>query len=994
VDFQLLGPFEVWHDGSRVDVGAGHQLRVLVTLLLNANRPVTSERLCEVLWPNPADRKPKSVITYVSRLNGRFKAAGAGEVTITNEPSGYVLRLDRKHIDLVRFERLRDEARQALAEDDDQLARGLLHDALDLYRGEFLADLEIDHVEARTRKTLAEAHLDTLADVAELELAAGNHRWVRDRLPDVVRENPMRQRLAAAVMEAYLLDGEPERAVAVYDQTNEALHAQRGMRTSAKLKDLLWLAQYGTARTSLPPRPVGFVGRRDQIDAILTAAGRAAAGSNAELVWISGMPGVGKTALAVHAAYEVANRFSDGTLYIDLHGYTPNVVSIQPAEALDQLLRLLGVPAGNIPPTIEGRMARYRAWLDGTRTVVILDNVETERQVEQLLPVAPGCLAIVTSRHVGGPRAGTRLHLDPLPDAEAVQLLCNVAGRQRVSSDWTLAGEIVRRCGCVPLQVKVVATQFLEHPSWPLGHLAVLLREHSPLHLDSGSADQTGEAACAVSYQHLTQEQQRLFRLVGRSPCPDLEAHAAAALARTSLPGARALMADLHRVSLLTEITPERYRMPDLLRAYAASLPVEPGSDVRQELRPLLDHYLTVTAAAVAVAFPHDRDRQPAVAAADSASRQFSSYGDALGWLSTEYANLVAIVRYAAAQGERDYCWRLAVLLWRFFYTTGRLKDWSETLELAKGLLETEPTDPHGIAQVLLRLSGARWFTGELETAVELAGRALSWSTRLGDVLGEAEALCALAFPEIGLGCYPQAREHLEQALDRYERLGDLRGKASALDNLGVLEERAGELVPAERHHEQAYALLKQLGHRFGQAYSLDNLGGVRQKLGRLEEAMANHREALALAEEIGARSVQSQTLNSIGNALRRSGRLDEALESHRKALRIAEAIGNINACADVHNDLGETRRARGEHREALASHGVARELAEGIGDRRQAARAELGMARARHALGRHQQALANWQAAIDRYRTLNLPEADAVVRERDLLDCACHASR
>lgn len=995
MDFRLLGPFEAWHDGNRVNVGAGKQIQVLVALLLRANRPVGLHRLAEVAWPNPADRKAKNVITYVYRLNRAFKDAGATDVVIDTESTGYVLRARPEQIDYVWFERLRERARQLSAAGDIAAAGSTLHEALRLYLGEFMADLEPEPGDLNLRDSLAEAHLDLLGDLAEHELAAGNHRWVRDHLQPILRDQPMRQRLAALLMEALLLDDDPERAVEVYRRTKDALDDERGMLPSRRLKDLMWRAQFGEARTSLPPVRNEIIGREDELAAMDTSVSRAGMRLDGpEVVWISGMPGVGKTAIAVHAATRAAQTLRHAQLYVDLRGYTPNVAPMTPAEALDQLLRLLGVPAGNLPPTIEGKIAKYRAWLDGNRAVIVLDNAVSERQVEPLLPVSPGCLVIVTSRHVGGPHAHARIHLDPLPLAAAVRLFTNVVGRQRVREQWSQVEEIVSHCGRVPMQIRVVATQLLQHPTWPLDHLVRLLRAHSALQLDAAAADESGAAACAVSYGQLGDDQQRLFLLFGLAPSAELDGHAAAALVGVAVPRATALLADLHRVSLLIEVAPERYQMPDLLRSYAVSLATAQQRDVPSMLRPLLDYYLTTTAAAVAAAFPFDRHRQPPVPTVNGHRARFDGYRDALQWLSAEHACLVAAVRYSASIGDADYTSRLALLLWRYFYTTGHFHDWSATLELTLRLIAgetvTSKTDERTLADVLLRLSGARWAMGELGTALELAERSLRSWTAVGDRRGEADALCAMALAAKALGRYPAARGHLESALRRYETLDDLQGQASTLGNLGVLDERERNFADAESHHLRAGELLIRIGHLPGQMHSRDNLGSVRQHLGRLDEAMADHQAALELAVRIGDRGGEGHALNNVGNVLLRQGRPAEAINYHNRALAIANETGDLNLRTDAHNDLGEACRAAGMPEAALRSHLVALELAAESGDTRQRMRAHLGVARALHATDRHADAAEHWQAAISGYRDLDATEAAAVASELRANSCGC----
>ena len=981
VDFRLLGPFEVWHDGERIDVGSGQQVQVLVALLLRPNRPVSQGQLAEKLWASPADRRPKNIITYVSRLNRLFRAGG---VTIDTEFTGYVLRVQPEQIDYQRFTRLREQARQRAGDGDHEAARADLLEALALYRGPLMSDLDLDGAELRIREDLQLARLDLLGDLAELELKAGNHRWVRDTLQPVVNEDPMRQRLVALLMRALLRDGDPERVVTLYHQAKDALEFHRGMSPSRQLKELLLRAQYGEARTSLPPAPTALIGRDTELRTIELSVQRAMRRRDgAEVVWISGMPGVGKTATAVHAATTAAAHFRDAQLYVDLRGFTPNVPPMSTVEALDQLLRLLGVPSQNVPPTVEGKLARYHAWLHGARAVIVLDNAESEDQIVPLVPPTPGCLVLVTSRHVGGPRADTRIHLDPLQLEAAVALFAGIAGRHRVQDEWSTVEEIVLRCGRVPFQIRVAATLLLQHPTWPLAHLETLLREENGLPLHA-VADSDGTAALAVSFRHLGHDQRELFRLFGVVPCAQLDGYAAAALIGTSVRRARALLADLHRVSLLIEVGPERYEMPTVLRSYAGTLAGETRAG-----QAMLDYYLATTAAAAAAAFPFDVDRQPRVTVSDGRGPRFDGFDDALHWLSTEHTNLASLVDYAVDHGNADYAARLALLLWRYFYLAGHAEPWEHTLAATLPMLPDKP--PGGLAaHVMLRLSGARWYVGKFSEALELAQRALRAWTAADDLGGQADARCAMALAAKDMARYDDASTYLQGALRRYDELADRRGQANALDLLGVVCERRGDLAAAESHHQRACELLRQIDHLPGLLHSTDNLGSVRLLLGRPEEALIDHEAALALAIRLGDRAGQGHALNNIGNVLHQLGRLDEAIDHHGRALDIAVSSGNLNLRTNALNDLGATYRTAGTHPESLKSHQMALELARKTGDTRQRLRAHVGSARALHATDHHADATEHWVEALAGYRELDAAKATAIADELETLSCRC----
>lgn len=981
MEFRMLGPFEAWHDGMPVDLGDLQQRHALVVLLLHANRPVSTERLIDIMW---GDKRPKTnlVTGYIAKLRRVFRDSGADDTTIDTTPTGYVLRIRDEQLDTARFTGLCAAAGRA----DDPGARArLLHEAIDLWRGDYLEDLDIDRVGGPEVISLDEARLDAVEDLAELELAAGNHRWVRDRLRPLVHADPSRQGLAILLIRALLAGGDRVRAMDVYHRTRAALD-EYGMKTAPELRGLARLAQYGSPTTSLPPRPPRFTGRHAELAAVESHAKLAVDGAGPVTVWLGGMPGIGKTALAVEVAYRLRGTFPDAQLFVQLNGFTQNVEPTAPAAALTRLLLDLGVPAEQVPQTTEGKVALYQDKLFDTRTLVVLDNAASSDQVRLLLPASPTCLAMVTSRGSGDVEASVRL--GPLPAGDAAELFRNLVGDERLRGRLPEVTEVVSRCGRVPLQIRVVASQFRRHDNWPLDHLVRLLDETGP----ARPGDEAVTVASAVSYQQLDVPQRGLFRLFGSNPGQDLSVPGAAALAGCDVPVARTLLDDLHGMSLLEESVPERYHMLDPLKDFATGVHA-PGAPDEQTagLARLLDFYLVGSGNAVATAFPFDRAQQPAVDRASAVAPAFHEQGDALTWLSSERVNLVEAIRYATGHRMVEHAWQLSVLLWRYFYTHGHLRDWADTLELALQVTAAGgAADQLGQAHVLLRLSGACWQAGDLTRALELAVQALPKWEALGDPRGVADTRCAIALASMDLGDDDLAIMHFTAALETFEKIGDRRGRANALSILGHLNELHGDLRMALGQQETAVALLREIGHTQGLAHALDNLGSVQQRLGRFAAALDSHETARKLAVSVGDRGVEAYALNNIGNVHRQCARLDDALRNHDEAGRVAATIDDPTLRAQVSLDLGEVLRLRGDERSALRAYLTALDLAVETGDRRKQAQANHGVARALHALGDHARAAGHWRAAVADFAELRQSEAAAVEREHGLLDCAC----
>lgn len=973
MDFRMLGPLEAWHDGSQVPLGDQQQRFVLVVLLLHANKPVSTDKLTDIVWGGTLERRTL-VRGYINKLRNAFRHA-AGEMGIDTTPTGYVLRVDEERLDTVRFERLCARAR---AVDDPHRSIELLRAAVDLWRGEFLEDIDIDRVGGTDVVGPDAGYLDAIGDLAELELLVGEHRSARDRLRRLVPADPTQQRHAELLMRALLASGDRVAAIRIFRGTSSAL-AEQGIEPGTVLRNLAARAERGAPASSLPAVPGPFLGRTAELAAIETAA---AAPGERRTVWLSGAPGVGKTGLAVAAAHRLRDRFPDGQLMVRLD--TPVTVG----DALTQLLGELGVPPEQIPATDGRKTTLFQTELYGTRTLVVLDNAATLDQVRPLLPEAEGCLTIVTSRRMGEPGAGTHLRLAPLSPTDAGALFAALTDPTRVRGRPAEVAEVVSRCAYLPIEIWVAAALFRRHATWSLEHLLTLLDRTGPWPAAAGQPGRS--SAVSVSYQQLTGAQRDMFRLLGHLPGPDLDVAGAAALADLDVGEARVTLDDLHEVCLLEEVAIERYRMLDPIREFAAAeVTVPPGRD--EALVRLLDFYLVTLARAVVTGYPFDRDQQPSVDRHSPVAPEFDDGRQALAWIDTERDNLVAAIRYAAGNDLPDHAWRLAVLLWRYFNTTSQLEDWLDTMNLALEIVSAGGDgDPYGQAHVLLRLATAHDRLGRLTEALELAARALPRWTGLGDVRGEAATLCALAIPTMQLGRHDEAIAQLETALAGYERCADRRGQGHALSMLGYVNGLRGDLETALRQQQAAVPMLREVGHTQGLAHVLNNLGTVQQRLGLLDDALASHQQAHELASSVGDLCVVAYALSNLGNVHRAGGRLAEAARHQARAMSVAATLSDADLRTQLYRDRGATARARGDQAEALRAFQAAVDLATGTGNRTHRAHAHRGVARTMHAANRHTDAAGHWQAAEDEFVALGLPEAVEVRAERAELGCAC----
>ncbi|WP_191305549.1 AfsR/SARP family transcriptional regulator [Lentzea cavernae] len=955
----MLGPLEAWHDHTAVPLGDQQQRFILVVLLLNANKPVSPERITEIVWPDNPERRTL-VRGYINKLRKAFDGTDA---EIERTPTGYLLRVDEEQIDSIRFDRLRAGATRAQQDNDQRRAVDLLREAVALWRGEFLEDINIDRIGGTEVIPPDEAHLDALGDLAELELHTGDHRSARDRMRRAVRIDPAHQKYAELLMRALIAGGDRVGAIKAFDAASGAL-AELGLEPGTVLRNLAERARRGEPASSLPSRPGGFTGRSEEL-AVIEAA--AAGSDERRAVWISGAPGVGKTGLAVEAAHRLRHRFPDGQLLVRLGGFTPNVTPLSVSEALTQLLTELGVPAEQIPDTVGRKATLYQTHLYGTKTLVVLDNAASPEQIRPLLPEARDCFAVVTSRRLGEPDISEHVRLAPMPAAEASALFQRLTGPSRVRGRSADVAGLVKRCGYMPVSITVAAALLRKHDRWSLEYLLGQMD-------DTGTWREDG-AAIHASYRQLDAQQQRVFRLFGHLPGPDVDIVGAAAFIGRDVAGTRKLLHELHEVCLLEEVAPERYQVLDSIKEFAALEP--PAADA---LERLLDFYLVTLADAVRVAYPFDRSALPTVERESPQAVRFTQENEALAWIIAERDNLMAAIGHA----DPDHAWRLASLLWRHFNTANRFDDWIDAVSSVR------PEDDYGRAHVLYRRSIANDRLGRHAEALDLAEQALANWTRRGDVPGEAAALCAIAVSAMQLGAHDKAAKHFEAALTKYQQCGDLRGQAHALSSLGYINEQHGRYDIAVRQHQAAVGFLRECGHLQGLAHVLNNLGANEQYLGMLDEAITHHLEAHDIAVELGDNCVMAYALTNIADAHRLAGRLTEAVHHHDLADRAAAGLTDVELQASLFRDRAATEKDRGDLGAALRLYQSLLDVAAGNGNRTHESYGQIGAARTLHAMDRHAQAVAHWDAAEEVLRDLDQPEADEVRRERAALTCAC----
>jgi tetratricopeptide (TPR) repeat protein len=677
-------------------------------------------------------------------------------------------------------------------------------------------------------------------------------------------------------------------------------------------------AMVAGVRSSLPPDTAAFTGREAELELIAAEAAQAARGTVAVRA-ITGMPGAGKTALAVHAAHRLAGEFPDRQLFADLHGHTPGREAVTPLDGLAGLLAAIGVEPRSVPPDLEGRSAMWRDRIAGQRALVVLDNAASSEQVAPLLPGTAGCLVLVTSRrHLADlPGVVVPVELEVLPDDEAVRMFIRLAPRA-AAEDPAAVAELTRLGGALPLAVSLLARVYARHRSWSLGDLAAEARMQ-PLTMTAEHASVA--AAFEVSVAHLEPAWQQFFWYLGLHPGTSFDVHAAAALRGICVAEARALLDALHGEGLLTETAWRRYGMHDLIRRYARDRLGQSISSGEQEtaMARLLDYYQHTAGLA-----RHDQA--------------------ALAWLRAERGSLLACLDYATT---RHMPGRIVALTAGLSEVLRRDGPWDEAVTrheraaLAAAGLRDRPAQ----ADALLSLAHAHWMTTNFPAAARTAARALAMFAELGDRHGEADASVLLAETQRQRAAYPAAALLLKRALSIYAELHDRFGQAKALISLAVVRRLTGEFSSAACTVQRAICLSRELGLQREHAQALVLLGDLRRDTGDLPAAITAAEQALSLNRDAGDQAGQARALWTLGAAQRAAGNYAAAATSLARGLDIWRSVGHSYCQASTLLYLGAVRRDTRDYPAAGAHMGEALRILRDNGDRGGVAEAltELG---------------------------------------------------
>jgi DNA-binding SARP family transcriptional activator/Tfp pilus assembly protein PilF len=925
----VLGPVTAWRDESEIDAGQPRQLAVLGMLATRANRVVSRGELVDAVWgEQPPATAEGGIYTYVAGLRRVLepdRPRRAPARVIVSGGGGYMLRLDPGCLDSGRFEECLGQARGLRESGDPAAAERSVAEALALWRGLAFAGVPGPFAEAERRR-LGELRTAAAEDRADLLLALGRAAEAVPDLTSLVAEHPLRERARGLLMIALYRCGRQAEALQVFHHARERLAEDLGIDPGSELtqihRQLLAMdpALAGRARpgeitlmaphaapspapspaaplAQVPPAQVpaeaaAFAGRTTELRRLHAMLPEA--GGDPPVVVVTGTAGVGKTTLAIRFARQVAPRFPDGQLYVNLRGFDPSSAPTEPTAALGAFFEALGVPPRQVPATLDAQTGLFRSLLAGRRVLLLLDNARSTEQVRPLFPGSQGCMVVITSRSqltgLVAAEGARPLPLGVLSPAEASELLAGRLGRERVADESDAAAELIGYCDGLPLALSVISARAVTRPVAALADLAAELRDARGRldALETGDEGTDLRAVFSWSYCKLSPSAARMFRLLGVHPGPDISAAAAASLAGLPASQARAALAELTRASLLTEGPAGRFGCHELLRAYAAEQAEAGESEAGRAAaqRRLLDHYVRTARAASTRLFPARGHVELPEALPDVSAEQFASYEGALAWFGAEHRVLHAVLAMAAGADLDRYCWMLA------WY-------WSPILKRR----------------------------GQLHEVAALQRTALTSALRLGDPVSLAHVHYDLGHVSARLGDFAACHEHLSQALDLFTQLGDGANIGQVRHGLALLFDRQGRYAEALENATEALRLRRAFAEPAVAAYSENAVGWIYAHIGQYAQALRHCRRALQLHRESGSRSGAADTLDSMGYAYAGLADYDQAIAHYEHALDIYHEIGDtesesgsLTRLGDVQLAAGMTVRARRSWEKALTA--------------------------------------------------------------------------
>ncbi len=989
-EFAVLGSLEVRSGSELLSVNGALQRRVLVMLLLEAGRVVPVSRLVAAAWNDePPDSAEHQVRKTVAKLRSRIPHGP--DIIVTDGP-GYRAVVDAGQLDLLRYQKLLRVARASLEAGEAEQAAGQLREALALWRGPVLSGSGGRVVDAAST-ALEEQRLTAAEQLYDLCIEAGEAAEVTGELRVLVDEHPLRETLRSRLMLALYHSGQQAAALDEFARARGQLADELGIDPGTELTGLherilrqdpsLTRPERAVSRVqhqvsdaphALPFDVPDFSGRSSELEWVCDAAGRALEGAPTVLA-LDGMGGGGKTALAIRAAHELAEQYPDGSLFIDLHGFTPGQTPLSAFQAQGDLLSAAGIPSEELPTVPAGRAARWQSYMRGRRMLLVLDNAAASEQVRELIPASSDSLVLITSRpRLTGLDGAEWLSLGALPEPESHQILRNTLGAERVEREPAAARELLRLCGGLPLAVRIAAARLANRPQWTVQRLVERLRDHDR-RLDELTSEGRGVAgALLLSYRSMPREQRTAFRLLGHHPGRYLDAEEAAALLDTDVLAAEDVLEELVDVRLLEAREPGVYALHDLVRSFVQRVAQsQKAPEDGQAVRRLLDHYLIAAERACDTLFPGRRH----FGHGDEIGREreeFDHKDKALQWLDQHRESLLAAVDAAYHEGLLWHAARLPRELG--FHSSIRAYDASANAALEKGVSASRQLGDRSLTRLnLMNLAMGKWRLGQLSEAVARLEEAVDLSRQMDDLHSEAECRARLGQACNSMGQLERALRLCQEANARAQELGFTRLDGSSLSTLSLVQVRLGLFDEAAESAERAVTIFDSIKEIQLSVDALSNLSQAIERLGRFEEALGWADAALERCQRMSMPSVLPLVLARRADVLARMGELEEAADSADHALAKATSSTDDIHRATVHLSVGRVRYAQGDLETAQAQQLLAHEIACRMELRYDEACALWGLGRTAEAQGDAQLARQHRSAADNLFSLMKVPE-------------------
>jgi tetratricopeptide (TPR) repeat protein len=654
-----------------------------------------------------------------------------------------------------------------------------------------------------------------------------------------------------------------------------------------------------SAVSTLPRGVPSFTGRDDDVQELLARIVAADQQDASAIHVVNGMPGIGKTAFAVHVAQQIADRFPDGHLFLELRGHTPGQQPVTPAEALGSLLLAIGVAARHIPAELDDRARMWRGRLAGRKMLLLLDDVVDHEQVRPLLPGTPGCQVVITSRRrLPGLEDAQPLPLTVLSPDQAVEMFVRLTHRAASDQERHRLSELVRLCGHLPLAIALAAGRLRSHPTWDVRYLTDQMVSAQNRLAEMRADDRCVSTAFELSYRDLPADVRRLFRRLSLHPGVDFDLYAAAAISGADLDATRRLVETLYLNHLIEEPSPGRYRLHDLIQHFAKTLLAEhPDEDRDAVVERVLNYYLHVATVAARL-LPHPGAALPPPESCPAHLPALATEKHAGRWFDRERVNLSGCVDYARSHDLTRHTVRLAAALHPYLAPRGH---WDDALAIhSVAVLSAERgQDVPGLAVALLNLGAVQLLVDDYSSAMVNVSRAQRLFIKLGDRQGEASAVEHIGAVQYAMGEYPAATRNLTRALVLCKEVGDRFGGANVHYRLGIVQYLTDDYASASSSLVRAYTTFRRLGACQGEADALSYLGLVQGMAGDYPPALRTLARALSSFEEIGDRRGEANALCRMATLLRVLGQhslsLDTELRAHALFVELASYQGQAN---------------------------------------------------------------------------------------------------